>query len=170
LLAKNGVKVAHCPTSNMKLSVGAALDLRALLKRGVTVSLGTDGASSNNNLDMFESMKFAALLQKFSTSDPTALPAKEAMRMATSEGAKALRLNAGEIKAGALADIALINLRAPELTPSHHLTSDLVYSANGGCVDTVICDGRILMAGRRIEGEEKILEQATKSAARLTGA
>jgi len=168
LMAEHDVKVAHCPISNMKLSVGAALNYQALRKAGVTVSLGTDGASSNNNLDMFESMKFAALLQKFSTNDPTALPAQEAFRMATAEGAKTLKLNAGELKAGALADIALINLKIPELTPSHHLTSDLVYSVNGGCVDTVICNGRVLMQGRKVEGEDKILKEASCRALGLT--
>ena len=167
ILAKHGVKIAHCPTSNMKLSVGEALDYNALRKAGVTVSLGTDGCSSNNNLDMFESMKFAALLQKMRLNDPTALPAKAALDMATVEGAKALKLDAGILAEGRLADIVLIDLKNPQMTPLHNLASNLVYAANGSCVDTVICDGEILMEDRIVKGEEEITEKAGKAAEAL---
>lgn len=167
LLAENRVKVAHCPTSNMKLSVGGALDYRGLRNAGVTVSLGTDGCSSNNSLDMFESMKFAALLAKMSYNDPTLLSAPEAFRMATQDAAWAMKLNAGEIREGRLADIVLIDLKKPGLTPMHNLTSNLVYSAHGDCVDTVICDGKVIMEDGRVRGEEEIVEKAGMVAADL---
>jgi len=109
---------------------------------------------------MFESMKFAALLQKAHRWDQTVLPAKEAFAMATKEGAKALNLNAGEIAEGKLADIALIDLNRPELTPHYNLASDLVYAANGSCVDTVICDGKLVMQNRKVEGEDEIIAKA----------
>lgn len=87
--------------------------------------------------------------------------------MATVNGAKALGLNSGRIEEGRLADIILIDLKRPELTPSHNLISNLVYSANGSCVDTVICDGRILMQGRRVEGEGEIIRKANDVAMNL---
>jgi 5-methylthioadenosine/S-adenosylhomocysteine deaminase len=169
LLAKRGVKVSHCPTSNMKLSVGGALDYKALWKAGVTVSLGTDGCSSNNSLDMFGAMKSAALLQKLWWGDPTALNAAETLGMATLEGARALGLEAGRLQVGALADIVLVDLRRPQMTPMHSLASNLVYSAGGGCVDTVICDGSVVMEAGRVAGEEETLEGAAEAAARLAG-
>lgn len=164
LLSKRGAKVAHCPTSNMKLSVGAALDYGSLRAAGATVSLGTDGCSSNNNLDMFQSMKFAALLQKLHYNDPTLLPAEEAFRMATADGAKTLAVDAGQIAEGKLADIALIGLDRPELVPMHHLASNLVYSANSGCVDTLICDGKVLMRDGKVENEGDVLRRASEAA------
>ncbi|MFH1055827.1 MAG: amidohydrolase [Candidatus Altiarchaeota archaeon] len=168
ILAQHEVKVAHCPTSNMKLSVGAALNNEGLRKAGVTVSLGTDGCSSNNNLDMFESMKTAALLQKMVWNNPTLLPAKEAFRMATLDGARSLKIDAGRLEEGALADIVLIDMKSPQLTPCHNLISNLVYSANGGCVDTVICDGKMIMEGRKVEGEEELMEKVSEVAKDLT--
>jgi 5-methylthioadenosine/S-adenosylhomocysteine deaminase len=167
LLAKSGVKVAHCPTSNMKLSVGGAMRYAALKKAGVTVSLGTDGCASNNSLDMFGAMKTAAILSKFDSNDPTLMPASDAYNMGTLEGARTLGLDVGRIQEGALADIVLIDLRRPQMTPLHNLTSNLVYSATGGCVDTVVCDGKVLMMDGKVDGEERILEAASERAAGL---
>ncbi|UCD70628.1 MAG: amidohydrolase [Syntrophobacterales bacterium] len=164
LLKKHEVKVVHNPISNMKLAVGEAFPYERLKTAGVTISLGTDGCSSNNNLDMLESMKFASLLQKYHHKDTTVLPALEAFQMATTNGARAFGLNCGEIKEGALADIALVDLQRPELTPHFDLYSDLAYSGNGACVDTLICDGKVLMANRRVENEERILEEARRCA------
>ncbi len=160
LLAKAGAKVAHCPVSNMKLATGQAMPYAALKEAGVLMGLGTDGAASNNSLDMLESMKFAALLQKFAHNDPTVLPASEAFQMATLAGARALGIDAGLIEAGRLADIILVDLRRPELTPRHDDVSNLVYSAHGNIVDTVLCDGQVLMKGRRVKGEAEIMEKA----------
>ena len=163
MLAKHDVKVAHNPVSNMKLASGI-LSYKELKENGITVSLGTDGCASSNDLDMFGAMKFASLLQKVHTLDPTILPAKEALEMATINGAKTMGINAGAIEAGKLADIILINLRVPELTPANNLTANLVYSAKGSCVDTVICDGKILMENRIVKGEEEIIDKATQVA------
>ena len=162
LLARDGVRVAHCPVSNMKLASGA-MPYKALREAGVLVSLGTDGPASNNNLDMLESMKFAALLQKFASSDPTVAPAAEVYEMATLGGARALGLDCGLIEESRLADIVLIDLRRPEMNPAHDLKSLLVYSAHGDVVDTVICDGQVLMKGRRVPGEAEIVRKAAEA-------
>ena len=167
LLARHGVKVSHCPTSNMKLAAGRAMPLKALLEAGVLVSLGTDGPASNNNLDMLESMKFAALLQKFASDDATVAPAAQVFEMATLGGARALGVDAGLIEEGRLADIALVDLRRPEMSPAHDLTSLLVYSAHGNVVDTVICDGQVLMKGRKVPGEAEIVRKAAEAGREL---
>jgi len=165
-LAKYGVKVAYNPVSNMKLSVGRIMPYQHMLNSGVTVSLGTDGCASNNNLDMFESMKFASIVQKYSVNETTA-PAEEVFKLATENGAKTLGINAGVIEEGRLADIILIDLKRPEMIPIHNLASNLVFSANGSCVDTTIVDGKILMENRKVHGEEEILERAGEFARRL---
>ncbi|MFQ6106636.1 MAG: amidohydrolase [Thermoplasmata archaeon] len=167
ILERREVKISHNPVSNMKLAVGRAIPYGEMKEAGLIVSLGTDGCASNNSLDMFETMKFAALYQKAFTGDPTILPAQDVMTLATVNGAQTLGIDAGSIAPGMLADIALIDLRAPQLNPAHNLVSDIVYSANGCCVDTVICDGKILMQDRRVEEEDQILEKATEMSADL---
>jgi 5-methylthioadenosine/S-adenosylhomocysteine deaminase len=161
LMAKAGAKIAHCPVSNMKLSTGQAMPYAALRDAGVVMGLGTDGAATNNNLDMFESMKVAALLQKHAAATPTVLPAAEAFEMATLGGARALGLDVGLIEVGRLADLILVDLRRPEMVPRHSDLSNLVYAGHGNIVDTVICDGAVLMKGRRVKGEAEILEKAS---------
>ena len=163
-LAKHDVKIAHNPTSNMKFANAGAIRYEALKNAGINISLGTDGAASNNNLDMFETMKMASLLQKYSTNNPTIMTADETLRLATVNGAKALNINAGEIKEGKLADIVLIDLRHPSMVPLHNLNSNIIYSANGSCVDTVICDGKLLMQNRVVNGEKELLEKVQKVA------
>ena len=160
LLSKNSVKIAHNPVSNMKLAVGSALPYEKLKKANVAIGLGTDGCSSNNNLDMFESMKFAALLQKHHTGLETSLTAQQAFEMATSEGSRIFNLNYG-IKEGMLADLIIIDKMSPDMQPMHNLVSNIVYSANGSCVDTTICDGRILMLNRQIDNSEQIISEAS---------
>jgi 5-methylthioadenosine/S-adenosylhomocysteine deaminase len=169
LLGQYDVKISHNPTSNMKLSVGDAVKYEALKSAGVTVTLGTDGCASNNNLDMFESMKIATLLQKYNTDNETVMPAKEVFEMATINGASALRLDAGEITVGKLADILLIDLKHPAMIPNHDLISNLVYSASGGVVSSTICDGKVLMLDRHVEGEEEVVEKCQKHAEELMG-
>ena len=164
ILARTGAKVAHCPTSNMKLAAGQAMPYAAMKEAGVVMGLGTDGAASNNNLDMFEAMKFSALLQKFAHRDPSVLPAHEAFQLATLGGARALGIDAGLVQAERLADLVLLDPRRPELTPRHDDVSNWVYSAHGNCVDTVICDGQVIMKGRRVKGEAEILEKASQAA------
>ncbi|MEK6987479.1 MAG: amidohydrolase, partial [Candidatus Thermoplasmatota archaeon] len=167
ILAHTGTKVAHCPTSNMKLASGQAMPYAAMKEAGIVMGLGTDGAASNNNLDLFEAMKFAALFQKFAHRDPTILPAHEAWQLATLGGARALGIDAGLIQEGRLADLLLVDLRRAELTPRHDDVSNWVYSAHGNIVDTVICDGQVLMKGRRVKGESEILEKAAQAAREL---
>jgi 5-methylthioadenosine/S-adenosylhomocysteine deaminase len=166
LLAERGVKVVHNPVSNLKLCSGL-FPYRELSRRGVTIGLGTDGCSSNNNLDLVEEMKFAALVHKHASGDPTLLSAPEVLRMATRDGCRIFGLDAGEIAEGRLADCILVDLDHPQLVPGYNLMSNMVYAANGACVDTTICNGRILMAGRRVEGEREILEQARETARKL---
>jgi 5-methylthioadenosine/S-adenosylhomocysteine deaminase len=158
LLAKHDVKIAHLPSSNMKLSSGS-FPCRRLHGRGVCIGLGTDGCSSNNNLDMFEEMKFAALSRKFITGDPTALPAQQTWDMATCNGARIFGLNAGRIAPGMLADCLLVDLNHPQLVPNHNLISNLVYAANGDCVRSTICAGQVLMQDRMVPGEAEIIRE-----------
>lgn len=164
ILKAHEVRVVHNPTSNMKLTVGGVFPYPQLRKRGIVTALGTDGCASNNNLDMLEAAKLASLLQKFHTGDPVVMPAHEALEMITSQGARAFGLESGVLLAGRWADIALIDLAHPQLTPHFHLDSDLIYAANGSCIDTLICDGRVLMRGGRVEGEEEIMAKAREQA------
>jgi 5-methylthioadenosine/S-adenosylhomocysteine deaminase len=164
IMKQHDVRIVHNPVSNMKLAVGNTFPYPRLRKAGVTMCLGTDGCSSNNNLDMLETIKFASLLQKHHCVDSTVLPAEEVFKMATLQGAKTFRLNCGQIVVGSLADIALVDLQRPELTPFFDLYSDLVYSANGSCIDTVICDGKVLMNHREVKGEEEIIDGARRTA------
>ena len=159
ILARTGVKVVHNPVSNMKLASGSFPYAR-MRAGGVEVSLGTDGCSSNNNLDLLEEMKVAALHAKLVHHDPTVLPATEAFEMATTGGAKALGLDCGKIAVGRLADCMLVDLSNHRLAPGYQLIDDLVYSADASCIDTVICNGRILMQGGHVDGEEEIVAEA----------
>lgn len=165
ILASRGVTVAHCPASNMKLSSGIA-PVQKMLEAGCRVALATDGCSSNNNLDMREEMKIAALLAKVS-SGPQALPAGRVLHMATRAGGEAMGLNAGRIEEGCLADLLLVRADEASVTPVFNPCSNWVYAANSSLIDTVICDGNILMQGRRVEGEAEILEEAREIADRM---
>lgn len=164
MLGDHGVSIAHNPASNMKLASGYQFKYNELQAAGVTLGLGTDGCSSSNNLDMVEAMKLASLLGKAWRQDPEAMPAPEVFRMATSQGAAICRLPAGKIAPGYLADLCLVDLKAPAFTPNFNTISNLVYAANGNCIDTVICDGKILMQNRKVPGEEEIIERAAKAA------
>jgi len=166
ILARNNVNVVHNPASNMKLASGR-FPFRKLAARGVAISLGTDGCSSNNNLDMMEEMKIAALQAKLLHNDPTVLPAQTAFEMATLNGANALGLDGGKIAEGKLADCMLVDLSDHRLAPGYRLIDDMVYSADRSCIDTVICDGRILMRNGRVEGEEGIVAAAREYATRF---
>ncbi len=167
ILKKHDVKINYNPVSNMKLSVGGYFNYQMFRDAGLTVSLGTDGASSNNNLDMSEEMKIAALLQKQMSDDPTHLPAREALDMASLNGAKSFGIKAGRIKEGWLADMILIDLKNPCMMPGYNIISDMVYSANGNCVDSMICDGKVLMENRKVQHERKIQSEAYHSAMEL---
>jgi 5-methylthioadenosine/S-adenosylhomocysteine deaminase len=171
LLAEGKAAVAHNPESNMKLASGAA-PVVAMRRAGITVGLGTDGAASNNNLDMFEEMRSAALLHKLVNRDPLALPAFETLMMATREGARALGLDqeVGALKPGYKADLILIDLNQAHLCPRHKLVAHMVYSARGSDVDTVIIDGRPVMEKRRLltVDEEMVRHEVERRAGQLT--
>lgn len=170
IIKQSDVKLSHNPSSNMKLSSGVS-PISELLRKEVCVSIGTDGPASNNNMDMFEEMKMTALLQKVTTMDPTVLKAEEVFKMATINGAKSLGLEdqVGNIEVGKKADITIIDARSPQLTPFRNPISHIVYSANGGNVDTVICNGEILMKNRELTtlDESMILEAAQNTSEEL---
>lgn len=143
ILAARGVTVSHCPCSNMKLGSGV-FPYRMLMDAGCRITLGTDGASSGNNLDLREAMKFAALIAK-AQGDPSLLPAEEVFRWASRAGAEAFGIDAGVIAEGKLADCLLIDLSDIRMQPCHHLVSNFVYSADSRCIKHVICDGKEIL-------------------------
>lgn len=167
LLAKYNVSVVHNPASNMKLASGYAFKYEEMKRRGIRLGLGTDGCSSSNNLDMFTAMRLASFLGKVWRFDSTAVNADDIFASATSVGADILGIDAGTLAEGKLADLCLIDLNRPEMVPVHNLVSNLVYSASGAFVDTVICDGKILMQNGYVEGEEEIIQKAREVASRL---
>lgn len=150
-LVEKRVGVSHCPGSNMKLASGVA-PIPKLLEAGAIVGLGTDGPASNNNLDVLEEARLAALLHKTHTGDPTAVPAYTALAMATRGSAEALGIGdrVGRIQAGMKADIALLDFRQPHLFPPHDVISHLVYAARAGDVRTVFVNGRPVMLDRKL--------------------
>lgn len=170
ILKKHNVAVVHNPESNMKLASGIA-PVPAMLKAGIPVALGTDGASSNNNLDMLQEMRTGAYLHKVSTMDPTVLPAYQALEMATVNGAISLGLGQelGRLQPGMKADMIIISLKEANMTPRYDILANIVYAAQAGDVETVIIDGRVVMEGRLIKtfDEEEVLAQSCIIAERL---
>ena len=173
MLASRSVGVSHNPESNMKLASGTAPVLRLRAAR-VAVGLGTDGAASNNDLDMFEAMRQAALLHKLQSSDPRALPARDVLAMATREGARALGMEkeTGSIETGKRADVIVVSMRAPRQTPMYDPLSHLVYVTRGDDVQTVVVNGRVLMRDRRVLtlDETAVLGEARRLAVEVRGA
>lgn len=167
IMAKYGVTAVHNINSNLKLASGSRFKYNELKERGVRVCLGTDGCGSSNNLDMRETMKTAALLQKGWRRDPLAFPLDELMRVATKNGADALKTNAGEIAVGKLADIVIVDIDNYAFTPNLNFLSNLVYSANSSCVESVICNGEFVMENRVIKGESEILENVNRVCRKL---
>lgn len=167
ILAEKNVNVVHNINSNLKISSGYKFKYEELRDKGVNICLGTDGAATNNNLDMLESMKNMALLQKAWREKPNSLPLNELLDIATVNGANALGLNAGVLKEGALADIALVNTKMSYFVPNVNFLASLVYAAGSQCIDTLICNGRVLMSGRIVEGEEEIITKASEMALKL---
>jgi len=151
LLAEHDVKVSHNPESNMKLASGIA-PVAELIRRGICTGLGTDGCSSNNNLDLFAEMDMAAKLHKASSLDPTVMDAATVLRMATIDGARALGLDriTGSLESGKKADMIVIDTNKPHLTPMYRPESHLVYAVGGSDVAATIVNGRVLMKDRRL--------------------
>lgn len=168
LLRRRKVWLSHMPCSNAKLCSGQ-FHFHELLKCGCRITLGTDGCASNNSLSMFDEMKFAALRAKQEFGGPAGCTAEQIFRIATRAGAEAFGIDGGIIEPGRLADLMLIDLNQPVMAAGHNLVSDLVYAADSSCVDTVICDGRILMQNRTVPGEEEVIRMARKCAEHLAG-
>lgn len=170
ILARRGVGLAHNPESNMKLASGVAT-VTKWLERGIKAGLGTDGAASNNDLDMFEAMRTAAFLQKLATSNPQALPARQALELATIRGAEALGLGdrTGSLEAGKQADIITVDMTGARQTPMFDAMSHLVYVTRGDDVQTTIVAGRILMQDRRVRSLDRtaVLRDARTMAERV---
>ncbi len=171
IIKEKKIRVAHNPGSNMKLASGIS-PVPKLLSEKIVVGLGTDGASSNNNLDMLEEIRLAALLHKAATLDPLVVPATEALKMATEYGAQAVGIeNIGRLEKNYKADLILLDMSGVDWQPCYNPVSLLVYSANSSSVDTVIVDGKILMEKRELKtlDEEKIIAEFKTCANRLTG-
>jgi 5-methylthioadenosine/S-adenosylhomocysteine deaminase len=168
LVAETGTGVVHCPASNMKLASGMA-PIQRLLDAGATVGLGTDGAASNNDLDLFDELRDAAMLGKLAADDASAVAAPDAVRMATAGGASVLGLDAGRIEAGAAADLAVVEFDAPHLTPQHDPVSHLAYAARGSDVRHTVCDGVVLMRDREVVtlDEAAVMARASERAEAL---
>jgi cytosine/adenosine deaminase-related metal-dependent hydrolase len=172
IMAKRKVKVAHCQESNMKLASGNA-PIVELRDKGVVVGLGTDGAASNNNLDMFDEMDATAKVSKLVKNDPGVMDARSVLSMATAEGAKVLqKTDIGTLETGKIADIIIVNLKLPHLTPLYNAYSHLVYSAGGSDVDTVIINGKAVMEERKLltVDEEEVMDQARHLAGKIRAA
>ena len=172
ILKKHNIKggISHNPISNCKLSSGIC-DVVKLRKNGINVGLGTDGIGSTTTLDMFEEMKTTAYLQKVNTMEPTSIKAYDILKMATIEGAKVLGLedSIGTIEEGKKADLIFIKTDKIHLCPENDICTNLVYSANGADVDTVMIDGKIIMQNRKMIdiNEREIMKKVKKIAKRL---
>ena len=150
-MKKLNISVAHCPVSNLKLGCGVAR-INDMQKAGINITLGTDGQGSGSSLDMFETMKFTALLQKGINEEPKQMPAYDILKMATINGAKALRQEnrIGSIKEEKKADLIILNLEDnPITTPINDVFADIVYNAKGYNVETTIINGKILMENKK---------------------
>ena len=165
LVGDRGATIVTNPVSNLKLAVGGVFPYAKAREHGIPVGLGTDGASSNNSLDLFQDMKHLALIQKHAERDPAAMPATEAWSVATGQRAPLLG-QPGRLEVGEPADFLLVHSHAPELTPGH-LVANLVYAAAGAVVDTTVVAGRVLMRGGEIVGEHEVHDGAQASARRL---
>jgi len=165
ILKEAGAGIAHCPQSNMKLASGAA-PVREMLAEGIRLGLGTDGAASNNDLDMFEEMLTAALLAKHGSGDPTVAPAAAVLEMATLGGARALGMEdrIGSLEPGKRADLVVVGLDEPRLHPLYDPVSHLVYAAKGADVRDVVVEGRVIMRDRRVItlDEKAVLAEADR--------
>lgn len=169
LLGRAKATVVTNPTANLKLATGGIFPYRAAREAGVRVCLGTDGAASNNNLDLLEEMKMAALVQKHRELDATVLPAPEALAMATVTASEAFGLGAGGLEPGAPADLVLLDFSGPSTQPLHDPISTLVYAANASHVHTTICAGLVLMHDRKVEicDETEVIGSAADAVRRL---
>jgi len=169
LMRETGTQISHNPTSNAKLGNGVAR-LPEMLAAGLNVGIGHDAAECNNSRDLFQVMKWASLVHRATRVDPSLQQAPDVLRMATRNGSRALRHETGELSVGKLADLILVDLKSHYFTPlmpesKEHLYSHLVFSAEGGSVDTTIVNGRVVMEGRKFTtiDEQEVLAKANES-------
>ena len=162
ILGKRGVTCVHNINSNLKLASGYRFRYNELCAAGANVCLGTDGCGSSNNLDMLETMKTSAMIQKAWREDSAAMPIGDLIEMVTVRPAKALGLNIGRIEEGAMADLLIIDTDSYHFLSPGTFEANLIYSAHSDCVDSVICNGKFVMRGRAVEGEKEIIVQARK--------
>ena len=167
LIKQTNSHISHMPCSNMKLGSGSFHYHEIVEDAGCSITIGTDGNASNNNLSMLEEMKFAALSAKRQAHDPEVANAADIFCAATRNGAEAFGINGGVVEVGKAADCLLIDIENPFMVPNYHLESNLVYSADSSCIDSVICGGDILMLHKYIEGEKEILQAARECCRRL---
>lgn len=165
IMKEHGVVALHCPDSNLKLASGIA-PIAQMMQRGVTVTLGTDGAASNNNLNMMEEMQRFVLLQKGITQDATSVSAKQALHIATTAGARAMHTGGGVLKEGYKADIVLVDTHVPHMQPMHNALNNLVYAAQGSDVWMNMVDGKILYKNGEYKtlDIEKVIAETNKAA------
>ena len=168
LLGERGVTCVPNIKSNLKLSSGYRFMYNELRDAGANVCLGTDGCASSNNLDMLETMKTAAMVQKAWRSDPSAMPINELMSMATANAGKGLGLNIGRIEEGALADILIVDTDSYHFLSPGTFEANLIYSAHSDSIDSVICNGKFIMQNRVVPGEKEILAEARKILTKLS--
>lgn len=170
-LTNENIYISHCPISNLKLGCGIA-NISYMQEKGVMVSLGTDGQGSGSNLDLFESMKYTALLQKGINEEPKLLPAYEVLKIATINGAKALRLEekVGTIEEGKIADIIIINLNDVNTKPINNIFAEIVYNVKGTNVETTIINGKVLMENRKLTytNEDKVYKKCEEIIERVS--
>ena len=166
IIKKHNTKIAHCPVSNFKLKSGL-MAFQKLHEKGITVTLGTDGSASNNSLSMLEEMKVCALKAKTQANSIKAGNIYDVYKTATLNGAQAFGIDAGIIEEGKIADFVLYDLNHYLLLPLNNLVSNIVYSAQNECITDVFCDGKQLMCNRKVENEEKIIEDFKKLAGKF---
>ena len=167
ILGKRGVTCVHNVNSNLKLASGYRFRYNELRDAGANVCLGTDGCASSNNLDMLETMKTSAMIQKAWRNDPSAMPIDELISMVTSNAAKALGLNCGRIEEGAAADLIIVDTESYHFMSPGSFEANLIYSAHSDCISSVICNGRFVMKDRVVPGEKEILDEARKYISRI---
>jgi 5-methylthioadenosine/S-adenosylhomocysteine deaminase len=167
ILGERRVTCVHNVNSNLKLASGYKFLFTELRDAGANLCLGTDGCASSNNLDMLETIKTSAMIQKAWRNDPSAMPIDELISMVTSNAAKALGLNTGRIEEGAVADLIIVDTDNYHFMSPGSFEANLIYSAHSDCIDTVICNGRVLMKNRVVPGEKELLAQAKKCIDRI---
>ena len=168
ILGKRGVTCVHNVNSNLKLASGYRFLYNELRDAGANICLGTDGCASSNKLDMLETIKTSAMIQKAWRKDSSAMPLNELISMATANAGRALGLNIGRLEEGALADILIVDTDNYNFLSPGTFEANLVYSAHSDCIDSVICNGRFVMKNRVVPGEKEILAEARKVMSKLS--